>query len=93
MMKERLKPDERVRRLILPEEPRPDVRYVPSRFAVAVAADGTACLFNTLTLQRVEAELPASAIMRIQVEDALSERIQACRLKRESAAVKKLSEE
>lgn len=61
-MKQLLKPDERVSRLILPESPKPGVTYVPSQFAVRVTApDGTPCLFNTLTFQCMEAKLPASA--------------------------------
>ena len=60
-MTERRKPDRRIRELILPEDPEPGITYIPSQFVVPVPSAGSSCLFNTLTGQCIEAELPASA--------------------------------
>ncbi len=60
-MKEVLRPDKRIQDLILPEIPEPGITYIPSQYVIPVERGGIPCLFNTLTRQCVEAQLPASA--------------------------------
>ena len=60
-MKEILKPDATLKKLLPPVEPRPEITYVASQFAVPFAHNGRQFVFHTLTKQCVESELPASA--------------------------------
>lgn len=60
-MTELLKPDRRIRELILPDIPERFVTYIPSQFVIPVKWGEESCLLNTLTRQCIRAELPASA--------------------------------
>ena len=59
-MKEILKPDATLCKLLPKIQPRTEITYVASQFAVPFAHNGRQFVFHTLTKQCVETELPAS---------------------------------
>ena len=54
------KPDEALARILRPQKATPGTEYVPSRFALPFSCQEKSYLFNTLTKELVEAELPSS---------------------------------
>lgn len=59
-MKEILKPDATLQKLLPKAQPRSGTKYVPSQFAVPFAYKDRQFVFHTLTKQCMETELPAS---------------------------------
>lgn len=53
--------DGALRKLLPPIKPRPDTIYVPSQFALPFDCDGRMYVYQTLTKQCLQAELPPSA--------------------------------
>lgn len=55
------KPDATLKKLLPPVVPRPDIKYIPSQYAIPFAHNGKNYVFQNLTKQCVEGTLPASA--------------------------------
>ena len=55
------KPDAALQKLLPPVSPRPDINYVPSKYALPFAHGGKQYVFHNLTKQCIEGVLPASA--------------------------------
>lgn len=73
-MRELHRPDETFGKLIPAQAPRPGIFYVPSRFSLPFSHRGKAYIFNTLTKQCVEAELPESTTAGAGYDDLIKAR-------------------
>ena len=60
-MKEIRKPDAALAKLLPPVRPRPDISYIPSRYALTFGHGGKRYVFHSLTKQCVEGVLPMTA--------------------------------
>ena len=60
-MKEICKPDAALARLVLPQKAQPGIIYVPSQYVLPFLHNGKQYVFNVLTRQLVEGELPGPA--------------------------------
>ena len=54
------KSDELLKKLLPEHSPCPDRQYIPSRFVLSLEHEGRKYVFNTLTRELLEAELPES---------------------------------
>ena len=63
--------DKRLRRLLPLQKAQPDTEYIPSRFTMSFSHKGKQYVFNTLTKQCLEAELPSSCAGRDGYDDLI----------------------